>query len=92
MTDGQTHTTNTEDLFLAAARSRERAALALAATVTAIYFGFILVMAFRPIWLALFVAADSRIAAGMLGAFLMVLGACAIMGGYVRWRGSGHGG
>ena len=92
ITDAQTGANGADALFLETARGRERAALRLAGTVTVVYFGFILVMAFRPVWLAAFLGAGSRIAAGMVGAFLMVLGACAVMGAYVCWRGSRHAG
>ena len=90
MTDAQTRAKGAPPLFLVTARGRERAALRLSALVIVVYFSFILVMAFRPLWLAAFLGADSRIAAGMVGAFLMVIGACVVMGAYVRWRGESH--
>lgn len=79
-------------LFIIRARKKQRSAFTLSAGVILVYFAFVLVMALRPDWLAPFVWAGSVVSVGILGAFLLILAICAVMGGYVYWRTTAKGG
>jgi uncharacterized membrane protein (DUF485 family) len=64
-------------------RARKRFAWTLTAAILIIYYGFILVIAFEPAWLAIPVAEGWTMTVGMPVGILIILGAFILTGIYV---------
>ena len=70
--------------FIALQRSRARLAWTLSATMVAIYFGFILIVAFAPAWLATPLAPGMTTTIGIPIGVGVILSAFVLTGVYVR--------